>query len=118
MLIYHAYLKKCSDGPFAHVSIKDINWDNLSFDYGIVIAEKYMFKGYGTKITFMILNKLKTLGFKTAHAKTKKENTESINMLRKYFGEGENKEDGYLYFTLNLANPLLHNPFVGAEERT
>ncbi|MFH0973094.1 MAG: GNAT family N-acetyltransferase [Patescibacteria group bacterium] len=89
-------------GFVGHISLSSINLNNMSFSEAYVIGEKQHWgKGIMTTVDTMILNRAKGLGFKTAKAIAISDNTASIKILTKQFGEGI-REGNHINFTKAL----------------
>lgn len=109
-ILFHIYTNR-SHGPIGHITIKDIDWNNLSFHRGIVLKEEYMGKGIGSKVSYMILEHMKRYGFKKAYTCVHAKNVRSLKNVRKHFDHEEQEKDGYIKFSLDLTKELTGNPF-------
>lgn len=89
-------------GFIGHISLSAINLNDMSFSEGFVLGEKeYWGKGIMTTVDQMILGRAKNLGFKTAKAIAILDNTASIKILTKQFGEGI-KDGNHINFRKSL----------------
>ncbi|MBP9670163.1 GNAT family N-acetyltransferase [Candidatus Woesebacteria bacterium] len=108
-LLYHIFPLASdikSKGPIGHVSIKDINWDRMSFHRGLVIRPGYQGNGIGSQVGIAVLNRMRALGFRTALTEVKEGNENSLKLVRKQFGEGI-LHDGKYLFELDLTQATL-----------
>jgi hypothetical protein len=110
--LYHIYKRGYFEGPIGHVSVKEIDWKNLTFHRGMVLKKQFLGQGIGPKVGFVILDHMKKLGFKRAFTEVKGANLRSLNAVRKQFGEGVLTNDGQYHFELDLTKPLEWNPFL------
>lgn len=90
------------EGPIGHVSLNNINWNELSLEVGIVVARDFMGQGIGTEALALVLEKLREQEFKTVHAKVRTGNERSRRLFTRQFGEEKSKDGSYHYFELDL----------------
>lgn len=95
-----------SNGPIGHVSIKDINWTEMSFHRGIVVRPGFQGKGIGSQAGIATLAYMRELGFRTALTEVKDGNEISLKLVKQQFGEGI-LHDGKYHFRLDLTQPIL-----------
>ena len=111
LYLIYTYTNGNHRGPVGHVSVKEIDWQNLTFHRGMVLKRDFMGRGIGPKAGYLLLSRMKKLGFQRAYTEIKAENKRSINAVEKQFGEGVLKDDGVFHFELDLTRPLTFNPF-------
>lgn len=110
--LFHIYSPDYNLGPIGHVSIKDINWNEMSFRRGMVLLSQFHGQQIGSKASYLVLNHMKTIGFKTAYTEVHPENTRSLNLVQNFFGNGELQPDNRVHFKLDLSLPIPNNPFT------